>query len=118
MDSQETHFRYLFDRFISKQASKEELNEFFELLKEPGYDEFSLELLNAYFSSPVTEIELDRTYWLNKLQAIKGAGAQSRESTPTGRVRPLRAKRWWAAAAILVLTLGGYYFLHNQTTLQ
>ncbi len=118
MNRQDDHFRYLFEQFISKKASREELNELFELLKQPGMEETSQEILDIYFAGPVSGKELDRNYWTGRLQEIintaQGAPVESGKSP--GR-SILRTGYWWAAAAaILFAILGGYlYFSDNKT---
>jgi transmembrane sensor len=115
MDQSEKNFRYLWQQYAEKQASPEELDELFRLLKDPGWNALSQSLLEEYLAQPVGEGEIDVEHWMDKLPAVRERGDRNREGDAL--IRRIPARRIWiryAAAAALLVGIAGTYFLLSK----
>ncbi|MBO9571627.1 MAG: FecR family protein [Chitinophagaceae bacterium] len=109
MSTSQDHIIYLWNRFVAKTATKQELDELFIYLQQTGNDNTSLELIQKYLGSNTIE-EIDREYWLNK------AGEITEENTGiVHRVHFLKTAWFRYAAAILIIAgIGAYLWNINS----
>jgi hypothetical protein len=111
MNNHQDHLHLLWRKFIDKQASTQEVEELFLLLKNAGDDELSQSFLQQYFAEPMEGGErLGDEYWLSKLDEIlTTAGRPQKVLAPIHRTPFWGRKLIRYAAAILVLFGIGTY---------
>ncbi len=103
-------FKYLFQQFISNNASREEKGEFFALLNKDDYDkevkglldEFWIESTNAFH--PISEEKTEKLF-----RQVLSVSEGVENDTPVGSIR-----KYWLSAAAAVLILGAASFFYYQ----
>ncbi|HEY1164921.1 MAG TPA: FecR domain-containing protein, partial [Chitinophaga sp.] len=102
---QTARFEYLFQQYLRKSYTEAEREEFFALLRQPGYQAL-LDKLSGQYDVPANQAPaVDVQAAEDILAAILTVSRPA--SKPAGQVHFLR--KWsWAAAAILLITAGAY----------
>jgi len=102
---QTARFEYLFQQYLRKSYTEAEREEFFALLQQPGYPAL-LDQLSEQYDVPANQApDVDEQAAEEILAAILTISRPAPK--PSGRVHVLR--KWgWAAAAILLITVGAY----------
>ncbi|OQP61114.1 hypothetical protein A3860_05190 [Niastella vici] len=103
MNDQQVYITYLWQQFVDKKASPEELDALFNYLGNAENDEINRAFLEQYFEGLTTSDTIDREFWLNKLKEIMEPPGRQPKPAP---VRSISNKRWWAAAAVLIIGIG------------
>ena len=100
----------LWDKYVKRIASEEELEQLFEYLRDANADPEHLAWLEKYLSSGAQEPSFDENYWSRKIGKILHPEAVVPE---TDTARPAK---WWLfrAAAVLLLAGAGLFFLRMQ----
>lgn len=100
----------LWDKYVKRIASEEELEQLFEYLRDANADPAHLAWLEKYLSSGAQEPSFDENYWSRKIGKILHPEAVIPE---TETARPAK---WWLfrAAAVLLLAVAGFFFLRTQ----
>jgi len=117
MSINEDHFRQLLDKYANRQASPEELEELFALIKDSGNDKTLLRLLvNALEdTNPITS---DENLWDKQFDQLLDE-AKRRETDEEKPGRHIGWRRLAIAASILLMvSAGGYFILHRQSAQQ
>jgi transmembrane sensor len=104
MNLQDPHLAELWERFASKKATPDELEQLFTFLQQADSEPTILRLLDNYFGKPVPAHLFDREYWLTKAGDIIPVAADRQPL-----VRRMGFRRKWlryAAAAFFVIAAG------------
>lgn len=102
-------FKYLFQQFVNKTASSEEINEFLSMMKRDDYNKEVQDLLDEFWNEPssITAMSQD-----NAERIFNRIMANSSDEKP---VRQLVTKASWykAVAAVLIIGLSIFLFKVN-----
>jgi transmembrane sensor len=101
MDEQSQHINYLWQQFAAKKSTPAELDELLTHLD----SEASVAFLESYFAQAVTGEIPDKGYLLERAAAITRVPARIRRMS----------RRWWAAAAVLIIGLGTTLYITQST---
>jgi ferric-dicitrate binding protein FerR (iron transport regulator) len=116
MNREQTRLQYLWEQYISKSASKGELDELFSLFQQHDNEEIIRSLLEQYLAKPDSAEAIDPAYWLNKLGSIKADASTAYEAIPpVHRIQFLR-RPWlrYAAAVILLVLIAAIGVITNK----
>lgn len=97
----------LFDRYINKTCTDSEKQELMQLLADPSYEAQWNAINESFENVPQLQYNLDQDNTKSVWEAINNRTSGATGSAP---VKPLY-RRWWAAAAALVLIAGAAWFL-------
>lgn len=110
----------LFQRLVSNKSSKEEMEAFFQLVKEQPDADALIEELDAWWDDMAVESPKDQLRERRMQQLLKESIAEAAPALPATRVfrLPGHSRTWWVAASI-VLLLGAatYGWLQWQSTI-
>lgn len=106
MRDDQTRLQYLYERFIGDTASPDEVREFWKLFKTEDEDSIRESIFALYEESGPEELE--KKDW---------TGAQERIFNQERKKAVVSMKRWFYAAASVILLLGisGYLFFNNSS---
>lgn len=105
------NFRSLLDKYAANQASPEEVEELFALVKKSGDDKELLGLLIESLEE-TTPAGGDEALWDQQFDRLWSEA--KRRETEESKIRRIGWRRWTAAAAVLVLLSMGAYFVFHQ----
>lgn len=112
MSTSRKNIHELFEKVVSNKCSEQELEVFFQLVKDlPDDDEFMVTLDNWWQSSAANEA-IDPVKGRRIQQQIQ---EQIRAVRPTAVVRKIRSSHiWWSAASVILLLAGAYLWMQYQ----
>ncbi|EHQ24610.1 FecR family protein [Mucilaginibacter paludis] len=110
MSANEDHFKKLLDKYALRQASPEEVEELFALIKDSGHDEDLQRLLVAVLEN-TNPVNGEEQLWNSQFDQLL-ATAKSREAAEENQVRPFAWRRLAIAVCVLLLiSVSGYLLL-------
>jgi len=126
MDTGNQHIIQLLEKYSSGQANATEIEQLLTLVRTGIHDESVVSYIENNLENFVPENEEDIAFWKSRLEG--GAQRITSPATEEGKLIDLSAKeyttprnsflrKWgWAAASLLLLTVGGTYFFVSKNT--
>ena len=114
LSRQEIH--ELFQRLVSNKSSKEEMEAFFQMVKEQPDADALIEELDTWWDTVANEGPKDQLRERRMQQQLRELISHQEPAQPVTRVFRLPGRKsWWAAASIaLLLGAGGYTWMRLQ----
>jgi transmembrane sensor len=103
-------FKYLFQQFVNKTASSEEINEFLSMMKRDDYNKEVQDLLDEFWNEPSSINTMNQD---NAERIFNKIMAYSSDEKP---IRVLAIKSSWYKAVAAVLIIGLSLFLYKVST--
>lgn len=131
MAANSEHIIELLEKYSGKQASKAEIDQLFMLLRSGNYDETVVSFIETQLQTFEPVIAEDIAFWQSRLgggaQRITGASVMEDNTTvaeqpvdlrPVHRVHFLRKWGWAAAAVVVGLGIGVYFWRADVKTVE
>ncbi|MCS3797408.1 FecR family protein [Niastella sp. OAS944] len=118
MAANSEHIISLLEKYSAKQATKAEIDQLFTLLRSGNYDESIVSYIEDQLKTFEPDNADDIAFWQNRLQGgaqrITGTVTELHvEPRPAHRVHFLRKWGWAAAAVVIGLSIGVYFWKAN-----
>lgn len=101
MPGDSSRLQYLYDRFLSDEASPEEVREFWTRLGQKDEDERIRAAVFSRYNDQVPK-EIKDKDWSDSMKRMLNRPQKEND---------IGIRRWWAAAAVLLMLVSGSYFL-------
>lgn len=113
MENNFTRFKYLFQKYIDRDCSVNERNEFLEMVKHEDYTHALKDLIRDEVEDEVTYHKMDE----NKADEIFDRIIQvaNEKETINAHFSKNYYLKWWAAAAVLIVLAGSAYLFSKKT---